>query len=270
MGSVKSLYTGAEITWCRLCGNFGLMSAFVWAVEELAESIPLERFVILSGIGCHGKIVDYIDLNSFYSIHGRVPPTATGIKLANPDLKVVGFVGDGDIYAEGVSHLIFSAKRNTDITLIVHDNRAYSLTTGQFTPTSPSHFRGKSTPEGPPEDPMNPIALMLEAGATFVARGYAGYTEHLKNIIKEAILHRGFSFVDVLQPCVVFYNTYDLYNRMTYRLEDVGHDPTNYEEAYRRAKEWDYNSKDTKIPIGIFYRTEKPTYEERLLHMSYD
>ena len=262
---MPSLYTGAEITWCRLCGNFGLLSAFIGAVEELSKEVPLEKFVILGGIGCHGKIVDYINLNSFYSIHGRAPATATGIKLANPDLKVICFVGDGDIYAEGISHLIFAAKRNSDITVIVHDNRAYSLTTGQFTPTSPSKFKGKSTPKGPPEDPMNPLAIMLEAGATFVARGYTGYVYHLKEIFKEAILHEGFSFVDVLQPCVVFYNTYDLYNRQTYRLEDVGHDPTNFEEAYKRAKEWDYNSEDVKIPIGVFYKTRKPTYEERVL-----
>ncbi len=264
MATTRSLYTGAEITWCRLCGNFGLMSAFVWAVEELSDTIPLERFVVLSGIGCHGKIVDYVNLNSFYSIHGRAPATATGMKLANSELYPICFVGDGDIYAEGISHLIFAAKRNTDITVIVHNNRAYSLTTGQFTPTSPSVFKGKSTPEGPPEDPMNPVALMLEAGATFVARGYVGYTDHLKEIIKRAILHRGFSFVDVLQPCVVFYNTYELYNKQVYRLEDEGHDPTNYREAYERAKEWDYNREDVRIPVGIFYTTDKPTYEERV------
>ncbi len=260
-----SLYTGAEITWCRLCGNFGIMSAFAWAVEELAERIPPERFVILSGIGCHGKIVDYLKLNSFYALHGRALPTATGIKLANPDLQVICFVGDGDVYAEGLSHLIFAAKRNSDVTVLVHDNRSYSLTTGQFTPTSPVTFRGKSTPKGSPEDPMNPIALMLSAGATFVARGYAGYTDHLKELIKRAILHRGFSFVNVLQPCVVFYNTYDLYNRLTYRLEDTDHDPGSYEEAYRRALEWDYNREDVKIPIGVFYEVEKPVYEERIL-----
>ncbi len=258
----KSLYTGAEITWCRLCGNFGLMSAFGWAVQELADEIPYENFVIVSGIGCHGKIVDYIDLNSFYSLHGRALPTATGIKLANPELKVICFVGDGDIYAEGISHLIFSAKRNTDITVIVHNNRAYSLTTGQFAPTSPSGFKGKSTPYGSPEDPMNPLALMLSAGATFVARGYAGFTDHLKNIIKEAILHKGFSFIDVLQPCVAFYNTYELYNRNVYRLEN--HDTSDFESAYKRAVEWDYNSEDKKIAVGIFYKIQKPTFEGRI------
>ncbi len=263
MGS-ESLYTGAEITWCRQCGNFGILSAFVWAVEELSAEIPRERFVILSGIGCHGKIVDYVNLNSFYALHGRALPTATGIKLANPELSVVCFMGDGDAYGEGISHLIFSAKRNTDVTVIVHDNRSYSLTTGQFTPTSPVTFRGKSTPKGPPEDPLNPLLLMLSAGATFVARGYAGYTDHLKEIIRRAVLHRGFSFVEVLQPCVVFYNTYDLYNRMTYRLEDTDHDPRSCESAYRRAQEWDYNSDDRRIPIGIFYEADKPTYEERL------
>ncbi len=167
-------------------------------MKELSGEIPLENFVLSSGIGCHSKIVDYINLNSFYSIHERVLNNLQGGKLINDNLVCVAFEGDGDIYAEGISHLIFAAKRNADITAIVHNNRAYSLTTGQFTPTSPSHFKRNSTPEGPPEDPMNPIALMLSAGATFVARGFAGDIPHLKWLIKEAIKHRGFSFIDVL------------------------------------------------------------------------
>jgi 2-oxoglutarate ferredoxin oxidoreductase subunit beta len=264
MTVMRNLYTGVEITWCRLCGNYSLMTAFLQAVEEISDTVPLDNIVVVSGIGCHGKIADYVNLNSFYALHGRAVPTATGIKVANPDLIPVCFVGDGDVYAEGLAHLIFAAKRNSDITVIVHNNRSYSLTTGQFTPTSPPDFRGKSTPEGPPEDPMNPVALMLEAGATFVARGYTGFADHLKDLIKQAILHRGFSFIDVLQPCVVFYNTYELYNRNVYRLDLEDHDPTDYESAYRRAKEWDYSRDDLRIPIGLFYRTRKPTYEERL------
>lgn len=264
MEKIKTLYTGTEITWCRHCGNFGLMSAFVWAVEELADVITPERYVIISGIGCHGKIVDYIDLNSFYSIHGRAPVAATGIKLANPDLIPVCFVGDGDIYAEGLTHLLFAAKRNSDITVIVHDNRSYSLTTGQFTPTSPSTFQGKSTPEGPPEDPINPLALVLEAGATFVARGYVGYTDHLKELIKKAIIHRGFSFIDVLQPCVVFFNTYEYYNERVFKLEEENHDPSDYDLALKRIREWNYDQDKVRIPVGLFYKIEKATYEERV------
>ncbi len=259
-----NLKTEAEITWCPGCGNFGILKAFNEAVSELSSTIPVENFVIASGIGCHGKIVDYINVNSFYSIHGRALCNLEGMRIANPNLVCVGFVGDGDIYAEGISHLIFAAKRNVNITAIIHDNRAYSLTTGQFTPTSPSTFKGRSTPEGPPEDPMNPVALMLNAGATFVARGFSGDIPHLKEIFKQAILHRGFSFVDVLQPCVTFLNLFPFYRKMCYRLEDVGHDPTSFDEALKRAYEWDYNRDDVKIPIGVFYRREKPIYEDRI------
>ncbi len=259
----RSLYTGAEITWCRNCGNFGILGAIGAALNELTDDIPLENFVMVTGIGCHGKIFDYVDINSFYSLHGRAIATGSGIKLANENLKVVCFVGDGDGYGEGMEHLVFAAKRNIDITVIVHDNRAYSLTTGQFTPTSALDFKGKSTPKGPPEDPINPISFLMEVGATFVARGYSGYIDHLKDIIKKAILHKGFSIVEVLQPCVIFYNTYDFYNQHVYKLEN--HDASDYEKAYKIAKEWDYVKIDTKIPIGIIYETkDKKIYEERI------
>lgn len=259
----KSLYTGAEITWCRNCGNFGIMGALGAAINELTDSIPLEKFVMVTGIGCHGKIFDYVDINGFYSLHGRAVATASGIKLANEDLRVICFVGDGDVYGEGLEHLIFAAKRNIDITVIVHDNRSYSLTTGQFTPTSALDFKGKSTPKGPPEDPINPISLLMETGATFVARGYSGYIDHLKDIIKKAVLHKGFSIVETLQPCVIFYNTYDFYNSRVYKIEN--HDSSDFEKAYKIAKEWDYIKTDAKIPIGVIYEnTNKKTYEERI------
>ncbi len=260
------LKTYAENTWCPGCGNFGILKAFEEAVKELSSEIPVENFVVASGIGCHGKIADYLNLNSFYSIHGRALSNLEGAKLINGNLVCVGFVGDGDIYAEGISHLIFAAKRNVDITAVVHDNRSYSLTTGQFTPTSPSRFKGKSTPEGPPEDPMNPIALMLSAGATFVARGFSGDIQHLKWLFIEAVKHRGFSFIDVLQPCVSFFNTFPFYRKHCYKLEDEGHDFTDFEKAMEKAREWDYNRDDeeVRIPIGIFYKVQKPTYEERV------
>ena len=204
-------------------------------------------------------------LNSFYSIHGRVVPVATGIKLTNPDLNVIGFEGDGDAYDEGLSHVISGAKRNTDITLVIHDNRIFALTTGQFTPTSPEGFHGKSTPGGSPEEPINPIALMLTAGATFVARVYAGNPLHFRKVLLAAIKHKGFSFVDVLQPCISFFNTARSYNQRVYKLEDINHNSKSFEEAMERAREWNYSDADKDIPIGIFYQTQKPTYEELVL-----
>ncbi|MCD6402923.1 MAG: 2-oxoacid:ferredoxin oxidoreductase subunit beta [Candidatus Aenigmarchaeota archaeon] len=257
-----NLETGAQNTWCPGCGNFLILTALKNVVKELVESgeVEYENIVISSGIGCHGKIVDYIKVNSFYSIHGRVPPTISGIKLANPKLKVIGFAGDGDAYAEGISHLIHAAKRNSDITMVVHDNQVFALTTGQFTPTTPKGAKTRTTPHGNPEEPLNPIALMLVSGATFVARGFAGDLKHLQELLKEAIKHKGFAFIDVLQPCVTFNDTFKFYRERVYKLEETGHDPTSFEKALEKAWEW-----GERIPIGVFYKVEKPTFEEVIL-----
>jgi len=261
---VKDLNTYAPNTWCPGCGNFGIERAAKLAFIELINDGKLKRenLVILSGIGCHAKIVDYINVNSFYSIHGRVPAPATGIKLANPELTVVGFAGDGDAYGEGIDHIVFAAKRNIDVKMVIHNNRVYGLTTGQFTPTSPKGFEGKSTPKGAPEEPLNPIELMLACGATFVARAYPGNITHLKDLIKQAILHRGFAIIDVLQPCVTFFDTYKYYAPRVYNLQDEGHDYGDWNSALAKAREWGYGEDAERIPIGIFYMTERPTYDE--------
>src|SRR3989338_9176353 len=194
-------------TWCPGCGNFAILNSIKAVLKSLSDDgFPLENVVLISGIGCHAKIVDYINVNSFYSIHGRVFPPATGIKLGNPALKVVGFAGDGDAYGEGREHLIFAAKRNVDITAIIHNNRVYGLTTGQYTPTSPLGYKGRSTPLGTKELPINPLELMLASGATYIGRGTSHGIELLKNLFKEAIMHRGFSLVDVLQVCLAYHN----------------------------------------------------------------
>jgi 2-oxoglutarate ferredoxin oxidoreductase subunit beta len=262
---IKDLKTYSPNTWCPGCGNFGILRAFQEALIEIFdEGIKPENIVIASGIGCHGKIVDYINVNSFYSIHGRVPPACEGIKIANPELHVIGFAGDGDAYGEGISHLIFAAKRNFNMTMIIHNNQVYGLTTGQFTPTSPKGYKGKSTPSGTIEEPLNPLTLMLTVGATFVARGFPGDIAHLRRIIKEGILHKGFSFIDILQPCVTFYNTWEFLRERVYKLEESSHNPADFKSAFERALEWGYSNKG-KIPIGIFYRVSKPTYDEVLL-----
>ncbi|RLE95871.1 MAG: 2-oxoacid:ferredoxin oxidoreductase subunit beta [Thermoprotei archaeon] len=250
--------TSRKIVWCPGCGNFAILTAFKNALANLG--LKPEKVVAVSGIGCHGRITDYLNVNGFHTIHGRVLPLATGIKLANPELVVVGFAGDGDAYAIGIGHLPHAARRNVDITYIVHDNMVFGLTTGQFTPTTPYGMRTRSSPRGTYEEPINPILFALSIGASFVARGFAGDVKHLTYLIEEAIKHRGFAFIDVLQPCVTFYNTYAYYRQRVYKLEDEGHDYTSSEEALRKAREW-----GDKIPIGIFYKASKPTFSDRKL-----
>lgn len=258
------LGTKAKNTWCAGCGNFGILNAVKSVLNELSSSgEPIENIVLVSGIGCHAKIVDYVNVNSFYSLHGRVIPPATGIKIANPKLKVIGHSGDGDSYGEGIEHLIFAAKRNVDITVIVHNNRVYGLTTGQYTPTSPEGYKGRSTPFGTKEAPMNPLEIMLASGATFIARGTSGSLDALKKVIREAVSHRGFSIVDVLQTCVTYYNMYDYYDKRVYEMKD--HDPSDHDRALARIREWDYN-KDSRIPIGVFYKRSAPTFDGSFGH----
>ena len=254
---MDDLTTYAENTWCPGCGNFGIFNGFKKAIRELENmGINRERIIISCGIGCHGKIFDYLKLSGLYSIHGRSIATIEGMKIANPDLKVVAFAGDGDAYGEGVTHMIFAAKRNADITVIVHDNGAYSLTTGQFSPTSEKGYKGPSTPKGSIEEPLNPLSLLMEAGASFVARGYAGRLDHLSDLIVKAIEHEGFSIIDVLQPCVVFHDTYKEYNE---RVEVIKNPPENYEEAIKLVKE-----KKKRLPIGIFFQINKPVFHKEL------
>lgn len=253
---MDDLTTYAENTWCPGCGNFGILTAFKKAVRTLeSKGTARSTLAISAGIGCHAKIFDYLALSGLYSIHGRSMATIQGMKVANPDLKVVAFAGDGDAFGEGIAHMIFAAKRNADITVIVHDNGVYGLTTGQYTPTSKKGYRGPSTPKGSVEEPLNVLTLMLEAGATFVARGYPAKIDHLADIMVSAVEHEGFSFVDVLQPCVTFNNTYTVYNKLVYIMDNV---PGDYQEAVTTARQKD------RLPIGVFYQVEKPVFHREL------
>jgi 2-oxoglutarate/2-oxoacid ferredoxin oxidoreductase subunit beta len=255
-----NLSTKAKITWCPGCPDHAILVAFRETVTELinAGSLRLENIVAMSGIGCHGKITDYLNMNTFTSLHGRVIPTMTGAKIANPTLTVAGFSGDGDSYDEGLDHLVHAARRNSDVSLFVHDNQVFALTAGQATPTSPKGFKGKSRPAGSIEEPFNPLLLMLSVGTTFVARSYAPDIAKTKEIMKAAIMHKGFSFVDIIQPCLTFNDTRDYYAKRIYWLD--GKFPTDdIAMATEKAREY-----DEKIPFGIFYRVEKPTFEEQL------
>jgi len=259
MVTLKELDTPMRIVWCPGCGNFGILSAFKKAILELG--LEREQLVMVSGIGCHGKIVDYVNINGFHGIHGRVLPLATGIKLANPELTVVGFAGDADCYDEGWDHFCHAARRNVDITLIVHNNMILGLTTGQTTSTSQPGFKTKSTPFGAIPPPLNPVANAIVSHATFVARGFAGDPAHLQGLIVEAVRHRGFSYIDVFQPCVTFnyLNTYEWFRQRIYKLEEEGHDHTDKRKALEKSLEW-----GNRIPIGIFYKEKRPTYRDNL------
>jgi 2-oxoglutarate ferredoxin oxidoreductase subunit beta len=257
----RRLITEAQNTWCPGCGNFSIQFALKALLEDLEkQGRSLDGVVLVTGIGCHAKMADYLDINTFYAIHGRVLPVATGIKLANPDLTVIGCAGDGDAYAEGLDHLIFAAKRNVDITLFIHNNRVYGLTTGQYTPTSPLGFKGRSTPGGTPEYPINPLELMFASGAGFIARGYTRNQPLLKKTMAEAVRHRGFSFVDILQICATYFDVHDMYDRYVYELS--GHDTRDPRKAMERILEWDYNNPGP-IGLGTFFERDLPTFESR-------
>ncbi len=221
------------------------------------------QILTVYGIGCSGNGTNFLKTYAFHALHGRALPVATGAKLANHKLNVIAMAGDGDGVGIGGNHFIHTCRRNINLTYIMHDNQVYGLTTGQAAPTSDKGFQTKSTPGGTLEAPVNPVALALASGATFVARGFSGDVKHLSGLFIEAIRHRGFSFVDVLQPCVTFNkkNTYNWFRERIYNLQQE-EDFTNTDliEALKRAKE----HKEDRIPIGIFYQEQKPLYEDSL------
>jgi len=241
------------------CGDFAILVALKGALSKLGRN-PHET-VVVSGVGCGSKLPHFIKTYGFEGLHGRSLPAASGIKLANHSLTVVDVGGDGDGYGIGMGHFIHTCRRNIDLTYIVQDNQIYGLTTGQASPTSEKGYKTKSTPEGVIEVPVNPITTSISAGATFVARGFSGQIAHLTDLIKQGIEHKGFAHIDVLQPCITFnkLNTYKFFTDRVYTLESQQWDPTNKAAAMVKAEEW-----GEKIPIGVFYKTTRPTYEDEL------
>jgi len=256
--------TNAPITWCPGCFNFQILAGVNKFLEEQIQSgKKKEDFAIAAGIGCHGKMFDYLNLPGVNTLHGRVLPTLLGMKIAKPNLNVLGFSGDGDAYAEGMEHLIHMARFNSDIKYLVHNNQVFALTVAEPTPVTEKGYRDKTTPAGVKLAPMNPVKLMLAAGASFVARVFAD-AEQVKSVLDEAMKHRGFCFIEIIQPCIVFHADIG-YKMKTYNLQTSGHDKTNLKSAMDRAEEWDYNGirANTKIPLGIFYQNaNKPVFED--------
>ena len=250
-------YAGGRTAWCPGCGNFGILIALKRALVEL--DIEPYRVLMVSGIGQAGKLPHYTKGNVLNVLHGRTLPAATAAKIANPELVVIAVGGDGDGYGEGGNHFLHSVRRNHDITYLVHNNQVYGLTKGQASPTSDPGFVTKTTPQGA-ATPVNPLTIAIAAEGSFVARGFAGDTEHLAGLIKKGIQHKGFAFIDILQPCVTFNhkNTYAWYRERVYKLEDSSYDPGNKLAAFEKALEW-----GNQIPIGVIYKKERTTFEEQ-------
>jgi 2-oxoglutarate ferredoxin oxidoreductase subunit beta len=265
----QNISTSTTNTWCPGCFNFQILVGMKKYLEsEIAKGKSKNDFAMATGIGCHAKIFDYINLPGLNTLHGRVLPTCLGMKIGNPNLTVLGFSGDGDAYAEGISHTVHAARYNADISYFVHNNQVFALTVGQPTPTTEPGFIDKTTPQGVKFPPLNPIKLMLAAGATFVARVFADIKQ-VEWVTKQAIAHKGFSFVEIIQPCIIFHPDIG-YKEKTYMLQEKGHDKSNYTQAMQKAEEFDYQKIDskTKIPLGIFYQTQKPTLTDNLPQLS--
>lgn len=248
-----------EIAWCPGCGDFGILTAVKQALVKLGR--PPKDILLISGIGQAAKLPHYVKSNCFNGLHGRALPAAAGAKIANRELTVLVTTGDGDCYGEGGNHFMHNIRRNLDITVIVHDNQIYGLTKGQASPTTDTGMVTKVQTEGVILEPIRPLEIAIALGAGFVARGYSTDGDHLSSLILEGIRHKGFALIDVLQPCVSFNkkNTYEWYSKRVYKVnDDPSYNPNNRIAAFEKATEW-----GDRIPIGIIYRAEKETYEDK-------
>jgi len=243
--------------WCPGCGDFGVLRSVQEAAGKLG--VKPENLFVVSGIGCSSNLPGFIHAYGIHSLHGRAVPVATGAHLANTEMKTVITGGDGDGYGIGVGHLLHAMRRNLDMTYVVMDNQIYGLTTGQTSPTTTKGHKTKSTPQGNIETPLNPLALAITSGATYVARGFSGEPKHLVDMIAGGMAHKGFALIDVFSPCVTYnkINTYPWFKERVYKLEDSGWDSSDFYKSIEKSYEW-----NDKIPLGVLYKTDMPTYED--------
>jgi len=259
MVSIKDYESSYKNHWCPGCGNFGILAAMKDALVNL--KIHPEQLLIISGIGQAAKTPHFLKCNMFHALHGRALPVATGAKMANHNLNILVNSGDGDCYGEGGNHFMHAIRRNVDLTLLVHNNKIYGLTKGQASPTSDVGMVTPLQPYGVISESFNGTAVALSLGAGFVARGFSGNMDHLSRLIQEGMNHKGFSLIEILQPCVSFnrVNTYDWYKKRVYDLFEENYVPDNLENAMSLARQW-----GDKIPIGIIYKKEKTAFTDRI------
>lgn len=253
---VKNKFVTTETAWCPGCGNFSILNCFTDVLNEL-DLLP-SQVVLVGGIGQAAKTNQYVTANGFSGLHGRALPAAVGIKLADDNLTVIVNTGDGDSYGEGGNHFLHNIRRNADITHFVYNNQIYGLTKGQPSPTSDACLVGQQGTCSM-DIPFNPMLVAIASGATFVARAFSGNPKHLSKMMKAAIAHKGYSLVDILQPCVTFnkVNTYSYYKERVYELDD-SYDCSDMQKAMGKSMEG-----GMKIPIGIIYEQKGESYEEK-------
>ena len=237
-------------TWCPGCGDFGTMNGMMKALAETGND-PDNTFVV-AGIGCSGKIGTYMHSYALHGVHGRALPVGIGVKLANPDLEVMVAGGDGDGFSIGAGHFVHAVRRNVDMSYVVMDNRIYGLTKGQFSPTSREDFETATSPDGTDMPPVNPLALAYAAGATFIAQSFSSDSQRHTELVKEAIEHDGFGFVNCYSPCVTFndVDTYDYFRDSLVDLAETDHESTDPADAKGKILEGD------KEYMGVLYRDE--------------
>jgi 2-oxoglutarate ferredoxin oxidoreductase subunit beta len=236
-------------TWCPGCGNYAIWNSLKQALMEM--NLAPHQVLLTFDIGCSGNMADKINTYAFKTLHGRTVAAAIGAKIANEKLPVVAIGGDGGIMEEGVNHLMWAARSNYDITVIMHENAVFGLTTGQPNTLTMQKQAFKIAPWGVVEKKINPIHLALVSNATFVARGFAGDPVQVKELIKQGMQHKGFSFIDLLQPCVTFntVNTYEWFRKRVHKLEnEKGYDTSNWDMAFKKSKDW-----EEKIATGVIY-----------------
>jgi len=252
---IKDYKSDTKPIWCPGCGDFGVLSALYNALSDM--NIPPEDVAVISGIGCSSRLPGYMATYGFNSVHGRILPIATGVKMANPDITVVGTGGDGDGFSIGMGHVPHAVRRNVDMTYIVMDNEIYGLTKGQLSPTAHTGDVTKTSIYGSVERPVEPVRFMLNIGTSFVARVNAGNPKHMADIIVQGIEHKGFSFINALSPCRTWrgIDQKKQINQMAHYLEESEHDPTDLSKAMDLA---DGNG---QIPMGVLYKEERPTYD---------
>ena len=258
-------FTPTRPIWCAGCGDFGVLEALTQGLDELA--VPAYRRMIIAGIGCSGSVQNYLSCYGYHALHGRVLPTATGCKLANPDLTVVAGGGDGDGYAIGGGHLVHAFKRNPGITYIVMNNGTYGLTKGQASPTSTAGFRGNI------EEDLDPVLLALSIpGSTFIARGYSGQPAQLLNLTIAALKHtaagHGMAYLEVLSPCVTYNDTYREWRTNVYNIDDdADYDRKDRAVAFTRMIDL---REQGRLPLGLIYEGERPALEKLVCNPAFD
>ena len=258
-------FTPTRPIWCAGCGDFGVLEALTQGLDELA--VPAYQRMIIAGIGCSGSLQNYLSCYGYHALHGRVLPTATGCKLANPDLTVVAVGGDGDGYAIGGGHLVHAFKRNPGITYIVMNNGTYGLTKGQASPTSTAGFRGNI------EEDLDPVLLALSIpGSTFIARGYSGQPAQLLNLTIAALKHTaagyGMAYLEVLSPCVTYNDTYREWRTNVYNIDDdADYDRKDRAVAFTRMIDL---REQGRLPLGLIYEGERPALEKLVCDPAFD